>query len=181
MKSAWCLCRRRSPSTDRSLAAPGGAVRRRRPRQTGSGRPSDQRTRTSQSLDRHRPSKPACKMASGVQADGLDESQAPIGSPGPTKFQRSRARFVERTLIVHGLMRRLRERVPSTRLLTVAQRIWAADVKSSQPGGFSPASDLGRRSVLRRTVGSQWRHSRRHTAPHCRPEAARTADQAAAD
>jgi hypothetical protein len=49
MKSAWCLCRRRSPSTDRSLAAPGGAVRRRRPRQTGSGRPSDQRTRTSHS------------------------------------------------------------------------------------------------------------------------------------
>jgi hypothetical protein len=35
----------------------------------------------------------------------------------------------------------------------------------SQPGGFSPASDLGRRSVLRRTVGSRWRHSRRHTTP----------------
>ena len=37
--------------------------------------------------------------------------------------------------------------------------------ESSQPGGFSPASDLGRRSVLRRTVGSRWRHSRRHTTP----------------
>ena len=54
--------------------------------------------------------------------------------------------------------------------------------ESSQRGGFSPASDLGRRSVLRWTVGSRWRHSRRHTSPLCRPEAATTAaDRAAAD
>ena len=31
------------------------------------------------------------------------------------------------------------------------------------PGGFSPASDVGRWSVLRRTVRSRWRHSRRNT------------------
>ena len=40
-----------------------------------------------------------------------------------------------------------------------------SSTRVSQPGGFSPASDLGRRSVLRRTVGSRWRHSRRHTTP----------------
>ena len=49
-----------------------------------------------------------------------------------------------------------------------------SSTRVSQPGGFSPASDLGRRSVLRRTVGSRWRHSRRHTSPLCRPEAATT-------
>ena len=46
--------------------------------------------------------------------------------------------------------------------------------------GFSPTSDLGRRSVLRRTVGSQLQHSRRHTSAHCCPEAARASNQAAA-
>ena len=57
-----------------------------------------------------------------------------------------------------------------------------SSTRVSQPGGFSPASDLGRRSVLRRTVGSRWRHSRRHTSPLCRPEAATTAAyRAAAD
>ena len=45
--------------------------------------------------------------------------------------------------------------------------------ESSQPGGFSPASDLGRRSVLRRTVGSRWRHFRRQTTPHCASAALR--------
>ena len=60
-------------------------------------------------------------------------------------------------------------------------RMSALQNESSQRGGFSPASDLGRWSVLRRTVGSRWRHSHRHITPHCRPEAARAADQAAAD
>ena len=46
------------------------------------------------------------------------------------------------------------------------------------PGRFSPASDVGRRSVLRRTVRSRWRHSRRHTP---RRNAARSPDRTAAD
>jgi hypothetical protein len=46
----------------------------------------------------------------------------------PTGHQRSRARFVERTLVVHGLMRRFRERVPSTQLRAIGHRLWVADV-----------------------------------------------------
>ena len=50
-------------------------------------------------------------------------------SSTPTPFQLSRGRFIERLLIVHGLMRRLRERVPSTQLKAIAARLFHADEK----------------------------------------------------
>ena len=45
----------------------------------------------------------------------------------PSKFQRSRGRFVERTVVVQGLMAKLRELVTSTSKKMIARRQWSRD------------------------------------------------------
>ena len=45
----------------------------------------------------------------------------------PSKFQRSRGRFVERSVVVQGLMAKLRELVTSTSKKMIARRQWSRD------------------------------------------------------
>ena len=71
--------------------------------------------------------------AAGAQAPEEHAAAAPPRAPGPgqpafpSKKQRSREGFVTRSLVVNGVMSRLREGVPSTSVATVVMQVLSND------------------------------------------------------
>lgn len=63
----------------------------------------------------------------------------------PSKFQRSRGRFVERSVVVQGLMAKLRELVTSTSKKMIARRQWSRD-ELRHAARFSAAASIPTRA-----------------------------------
>ena len=102
----------------------------------------------------------------------IDAEEAPAAAPAaaavePTKKQLSRWRFVQRTLVTHFLMRKLRQRIPRTSFAGIAAQL--LNVRSAKMRYSEAELDelwrrvppSSQRSIFKRASGAQATPTRR--------------------